>query len=125
MLFDVYPMFKEGRKLSIDEVKGSAPVTGQLTIGTVRGTRGGQPMRMATVSGGEYNAGMLPALNDCVVAKFNQKGEMLLIGNEVLVRKPVYKGQNDTHPQQWLCKPVDPKVVRRPALTSGAARLRA
>ncbi len=114
MLYDVYRMFKEGQKLPLDQVKGHAPVTGQLTIGTIRLTRGGPPMRLATLSGGEHNGGLLPSLDDCIVAKFNKAGEMLLIGTEVLIRKPTYKGQNDAYPQQRLCKPVHNTVVRRP-----------
>lgn len=114
MLYDVYRMFKEGQKPCIDQVKGSAPVTGQLTIGTIRRTRGGPPMRMATLSGGEYNACLLPSLTDCIVAKLNGAGEILIIGTETIIRKPVYKGQNDTYSQQWLCKPLDTTVVRRP-----------
>lgn len=121
MLYDVYRMFNEGRKLSIDEVKGRAPVTGQLTIGTIRRTPGAPPVRMATLSGGEYNGGLLPSLDDCIVAKFNKAGELLIIGIEVVIRKATYKGQNDPYPQQWLCKPVDPKVVRRPPPASGSA----
>jgi hypothetical protein len=114
MLFDVYRMFKLGQKLSVDEVKGSAPVTGQLRISTIRRSQSGPPLRMASLSGGEHNAGLLPSLTDCIVTKLTDSGEMLIIGTEVLIRKPVYKAQNDAYPQQWLCKPVDPKVVRRP-----------
>ena len=121
MLYDVYRMFKEGQKLSIDQVKGSAPITGQLSIGTIRRTRAATPMRMATLSGGAHNAGLLPSLDDCIVAKFSKEGEMLVIGTETIIRKPSYKGQNDTYPQQWLCKPVDPKVERRPPATPGSA----
>lgn len=117
MLYDVFRMFREGQKLSIEAVKGSAPVTGQLTIGTIRRTPGGPPMRMARLCGGEHNAGLLPWLDDCVVAKFTEGGEMLIIGTETIIRMPTYKAQNDTYPQQWLCKPVDPKVVRRPLPT--------
>jgi hypothetical protein len=121
MLYDVYRMFKEGRKLSIEAVKAIAPVTGQLTIGTIRRTQEGPAVRMATLSGGEYNRALLPSLDDCIVAKFNKEGELLLIGIEMVIRKPNYKGQNDTYPQQWLCKPVDTKVVRRPPSVSAPA----
>jgi hypothetical protein len=122
MLYDVQRMFKAGRKLFIDEVRAIAPVTGQLTIGTIQRTQGGPPVRMATLSGGEYNGALLPSLDDCIVAKFNKEGEMLLIGIEMVIRKPTYNGQNDTYPQQWLCKPVDTKIVRRPPSASAWQR---
>lgn len=111
MLYDVYRMFHAGAKLSVEKVRAVAPVTGTLRISTIR-QRDREPMRIATLRGGPYDAGMLPALDDCVVAKFTEGGELLLVGTETIIKMPTYKNENVVYRQQWLCKPVDAGTQR-------------
>lgn len=113
MEYDVFRLFRQGVKLSAEEAKAVAPVTGELTIGTIRNPPGSAPRRIASLIGGTYSAGLIRRLDDCVVAKFNAKGEMIIVGSETIIRKPVYKDQSDMYPQQWVCKPVDPTIRRR------------
>lgn len=113
MQYDVYRLFHKGEKLSVEKARAAAPVTGELTIATIRPGQGREPSQMATLTGSEYGGGLLPALANCTVVALNGAGEMLIAGTESIFRKPVRTPGLDEYRQQWLCKPVDPNVLRR------------